>query len=162
MEKLASDEIKMRMKKTLADLRVKYNTLVQTKANLQEELIRIEEDKLEISKALVELQIENTRLLEMISNKKFEFNEERLPGETEIVAAKMKTEQVKQALKELQKRFKEIIEEKKDVEMEFICLKKNYMKTTKEMKSVKHMRGQLELEMVNLQNANQQLNKDQD
>jgi len=93
LEKLSSDEIKMRMRKTLSELRVKYNTLVQTKANLQEELIRIEEDKLDISKALVELQIENTKLMEMISNKKFEFNADRLPGESEVVAARMKTNQ---------------------------------------------------------------------
>lgn len=64
-------------------------------------MIRIEEDKLDISKALVELQIQNTNLMEMISNKKFEFNAERLPGETEIVASKMKTEQALSAVKEL-------------------------------------------------------------
>ena len=76
----------------------------------------------------------------MISNKKFEFNAERLPGESEIVAARMKTNQALQAVKELQARLKEIIEEKKDVEMEFICLKKNYLKMNKELKSEGHMR----------------------
>ena len=34
--------------------------------------------------------------------------------------------------------------------MEFICLKKNYLKMNKELKSENNMRKQLELEMINL------------
>jgi predicted nuclease with TOPRIM domain len=50
----------------LAALRDKYNDLVKQKQDLQNDLIKSEEDKLEVSKALVELQIENTRLMEII------------------------------------------------------------------------------------------------
>lgn len=46
--------------------------------------------------------------------------------------------------------------------MEFICLKKNYIKINEELKEARNLKKQLELEMINLQNANQQLNKDQD
>ena len=44
----------------------KFNELVQSKADLQAELIQSEEEKLKVSKALIELQIENTRLQEML------------------------------------------------------------------------------------------------
>lgn len=47
-------------------MREKYNEIVRQKADLQQDLIRSEEEKLEVSKALVELQIENTRLMEII------------------------------------------------------------------------------------------------
>jgi len=43
---------------------------VKSKADLQAELIKSEEERLEVSKALVELQIENTRLMEIIQNEK--------------------------------------------------------------------------------------------
>jgi len=39
----------------LSALEDKYNKLVASKVDLQEELIRVEEDKLDISKALIEL-----------------------------------------------------------------------------------------------------------
>jgi predicted nuclease with TOPRIM domain len=66
LDKLKMVEIRARLKKTLVELREKYNLLVQSKADLQEELIRVEEDKLDVSKALIELQIENTKLFEVI------------------------------------------------------------------------------------------------
>jgi hypothetical protein len=47
-------------------MREKYNQLIRDKGDLQSELIKSEEEKLEVSKALVELQIENTRLMEII------------------------------------------------------------------------------------------------
>jgi predicted nuclease with TOPRIM domain len=50
----------------LSELRAKYQDLVKQKAELQQDLIKSEEDKLEVSKALVELEMENTRLLDII------------------------------------------------------------------------------------------------
>jgi len=37
-------------------------------------LIQSEQEKLEVSKALVDLQIENTKLMEILQNEKFELN----------------------------------------------------------------------------------------
>lgn len=49
-------------------MKSKFNELVQSKAELQAELITSEEEKLKVSKALIELQIENTRIQEMVQN----------------------------------------------------------------------------------------------
>jgi len=43
------------MASKLSEIREKYNNLLKEKSDLQSELIRSEEDKLEVSKALVEL-----------------------------------------------------------------------------------------------------------
>eukprot|EP00944_MAST-04C_sp_MAST-4C-sp1_P002321 g2321.t1 len=48
----------------LQEFRKKYNELVNSKASLQEQLLKSEEEKLRISKALVDLQIENNDLVE--------------------------------------------------------------------------------------------------
>jgi len=62
--KYAEDKQKLALK--LSETRERYNLLVKEKCDLQGELIQSEEEKLEISKALIDLQIENTRLLELI------------------------------------------------------------------------------------------------
>lgn len=48
----------------LTEMREKHNSLLKEKADMQSELIWSEEEKLEISKSYVELQIENANLLE--------------------------------------------------------------------------------------------------
>ena len=45
-------------------MKAKFNDLVKTKADLQQDLIYSEEEKLKVSKALIELQIENTKINE--------------------------------------------------------------------------------------------------
>lgn len=54
------------MAQKLSTMREKFNEIVKEKAELRQELIKSEEEKLEVSKTLVELQIENTRLMEII------------------------------------------------------------------------------------------------
>ena len=48
--------------------------MVKEKAELQDELINSEEQKLKVSKALIELQIENVHLQEQLQNQNFEHN----------------------------------------------------------------------------------------
>ena len=43
-----------------------FNDIVKDKASLQKELIQSEEEKLKVSKALIDLQIENTKLNEKL------------------------------------------------------------------------------------------------
>jgi predicted transcriptional regulator len=62
----------------------------------------------------------------------------------------MKTEHAMQAVKELQSRLKEVLNEKRDLEMEFICLRKNYITIQKELAGEKEKRKGLELDMVNI------------
>lgn len=48
----------------MAEMKTRYNDMVKSKADLQAELIKSEEQKLKTSKALIELQIENTKMNE--------------------------------------------------------------------------------------------------
>lgn len=66
LDKIRLDEERQRFASKLTEMREKYNQLIRDKGDLQSELIKSEEEKLEVSKALVELQIENTRLMEII------------------------------------------------------------------------------------------------
>ena len=101
MEKLRSLDEKQKIAQKLSEIREKYNDLVKSKADLQNELIKSEEEKLEISKALVELQIENTRLLEVLQNEKYDANNRLLNAENDIINAGVKEESAMKAIREL-------------------------------------------------------------
>lgn len=55
LDKMRQADDKQRLAAKLADIREKYNLLIKEKADLQGDLIKSEEEKLEVSKALVEL-----------------------------------------------------------------------------------------------------------
>ena len=50
----------------MSDMKNRFNDIVKDKASLQKELIQSEEEKLKVSKALIDLQIENTKLNEKL------------------------------------------------------------------------------------------------
>lgn len=52
-----------RLLEKYSELKNKYNQALKSKSEAQLELIKCEEEKLEIGKSLVEVQIENTKLL---------------------------------------------------------------------------------------------------
>lgn len=71
---MKSNDEKDKLIVRLNEMKGRFNDMVREKAELQHELIISEEEKLKISKALIELQIENTSLNEMIQNQTFEVN----------------------------------------------------------------------------------------
>ena len=67
--------------------------------------------------------------MDIIQNDKYENNNKLLTGENDQLQNLVKEEKAQEALAELQDRLKEILEEKRDMEIEFIALKKNYIET---------------------------------
>lgn len=55
LDKMRTSDDKQKLAQKLSAMRENYNNLVRQKTELQNELIKCEEDKLEVSKALVEL-----------------------------------------------------------------------------------------------------------
>jgi len=63
----------------------RFNDLVKSKAELQKELIAAEEEKLKVSKALIELQIVNTQLNEQIQNNTYDVNTKLMHAEDDLM-----------------------------------------------------------------------------
>jgi len=61
---LKSTDEKDRLITRLNEVKNRFNDLVKSKAELQQELINSEEEKLKVSKALIEIQIDNMSLSE--------------------------------------------------------------------------------------------------
>ena len=79
----------------------RYNSLVREKAVVQEELIKSEEEKLKVSKALIELQIKNSQLNEMIQNNTYEVNTKLMHAESDLMEQAIKDERATKAIKSL-------------------------------------------------------------
>lgn len=66
LQKIKNFESDNQMAERLGAIKEKYNQIVSSKRKLQEELCQSEEEKLQLSKQLIDLQLENTKLLEQI------------------------------------------------------------------------------------------------
>jgi len=79
-----------------------------------------------VSKALIELQIENTKINEQLQNQTFDVNTKLMRAEDDLLEQNIKEERASKAIAELQDRLTEARNDRKDMEIEFIALKKNY------------------------------------
>ena len=144
----------------MAEMKTKFNDMVKSKADLQQELIRSEEEKLKVSKALIELQIENTKLNEQVQNQSFDVNTKLLRAEDDLLEQNIKEERASKAIAELQDRLTEARNERKDMEIEFIALKKNYYNVRTGADQEKLKNENLGVELINLVNENKALQRD--
>lgn len=138
-------------------MREKYNQLIRDKGDLQSELIKSEEEKLEVSKALVELQIENTRLMEIIQTEKYESSNKLLNADGDLLELKIKEEKGLEQIQKLQDRLKEVIDDKRELEIEFVALKKNFIEINKKFDEEKQKNQNVGMELINMVNENKAL-----
>jgi len=127
LEKMKMADEKSWDRNKMQEMKAKFNDIVKSKADLQGELIKSEEEKLKVSKAMIELQIENTKLQEIIQNDKFNINSKLLHAENDVLEANLKEEWAAQAIQDLQDKLKEALDDKKEIEIEFVALKKNFL-----------------------------------
>lgn len=138
-------------------MKAKFNDLIQSKADLQSELISSEEEKLKVSKALIELQIDNTRLQELISNGQYDINTKLLHQENDMLEFNLKEERAAKAIQELQDKLRESLDDKKELEIEFVALKKNYLNLQSDLDQERQKNDNIGMELVNLVHENKAL-----
>ncbi|CAD8184449.1 unnamed protein product [Paramecium octaurelia] len=160
LDKMRNADEKQRMAQKLSTMREKYNEIVRQKAELQQELIRSEEEKLEVSKALVELQIENTRLMEIIQNEKYDMNNKLLNAESDLLSLNIREEKALKSIQELQDNLKETKDDKRALEIEFVALKKNYINISTALETEKAKSENIGLELINVVNENKSLHQE--
>lgn len=85
LQRMRASEDNEKLSKKIVDLRDQFNQLTSKYGDLKAELIACEEEKIQISKTLIEFQIENTKLLEMIQNDKYDVNNKLVGQEEELL-----------------------------------------------------------------------------
>lgn len=141
--------------------REKYNKLVESKAELQQKLINSEEERLRVSKALIDLEIEKNRAQESFESKNYEVMNRALNAENEMMQFQMRDEENTKTLANLNVENENLREEHKQLALELVALKENYLEEKNNSKAKAKEKDDISLEMVNLINAKKRLTENE-
>ena len=159
LEKLKLQEDRDKLYERFREFRDKYNQLVGSKAELQTSLIEAEESKLQVSKALLDLQIENNQLKEIVDQEKFDLGAKLMTAENDVVEMEMKYQAEKERALELQHQVETLVEEKKEIAIELVSLRTNLIARTAALKNEKAKTEDLAEHVLTLANTKEVLEK---
>lgn len=160
MEKLRFGDERGFLGENVRSLKDSYNKLVKEKADLQQQLIESEEERLRSGKQLIELQIKIEEVKEGAANSDFHVNTKLLNAEKEVKNANRREEKAMVAVHQAQEDMRKALSDKSEIEMEFISLKKNYLEISQKFNEEKFKTEKLSTELVNLINSNTSLTND--
>ena len=149
VDALKLEEEQKSMNARLFQMKDKYNEVVKQKAEIQSQLLVLEEEKLNLSKGLIEQKIVNSKLQEELQIIKCENTEK---GMSEL-------DQSKNDISELQNSLKKLTEEKHEFEVELMTVKRNYFNKCHELEELKKKNEKIGIEFVNVMNENQELKR---
>jgi chromosome segregation ATPase len=95
--------------------------------------------------------------MEIIQNEKYEMNTKLLNAESDLLSINVREEKALKSVQELQDRMKELSEEKRELEIEFVSLKKNYLNCHAHLEAEKAKSENIGLELINVVNENKSL-----
>lgn len=162
IDKLRVSDEKGALNENIRTLKESYNKLVKDKAELQQQLIVTEEEKLRASKEIIELQIRIAELEENHEDNKYSISTRLIQAEKQIKIAQKKEEKSMIAIHETQEKMEKALKDKNEIEMEFLALKKNFLELGKKLNEEKAQNERLSTELVSLVNANSTLANDTD
>jgi predicted transcriptional regulator len=93
----------------------------------------------------------------MISNGQFDVSAKLLSAEGEMLEMNLKEERAAKAIQDLQDKLRDTLDEKKELEIEFVALKKNYLTLQQDLDIERTKSDNLGLELVNLVHENKAL-----
>jgi coiled-coil domain-containing protein 78 len=162
MEKLRFNDERVNLNESIRSIKESYNKILKDKGDLQQQLIKSEEDKLRASKQVIELQIKIAEIQEGSADSTYSINTKLLQAEKEVKNALKKEEKAMVSIHQAEENMRKAISDKKEIEMEYISLKKNYLELSKKFNEEKFKTEKLSTELVNLVNTNNSLSNDAD
>jgi len=143
----------------VVQFREKYNKLVESKAAVQQKLIESEEERLTISKALIDVEIEKSNEFERAESRRYEVMQKLLDAENEVMTLTTRDEEQTKQNDEFKSELEKIAEEKKQLAMELVAVKESYAEMKEKLQNLGKKKDDVSLEMVNLINAKKDLKR---
>ncbi|NXW09917.1 CCD78 protein, partial [Fregetta grallaria] len=137
----------------LGDLQERMGKQAGSKTDLPARMVFSEEEKLKISKDLVDLQIETNKMKEQYETENFELKNMILALENRVLELELCSEKVTGERDALQERLHALETSRKELADEYIILKSNYLALGKELEQEVVKNEELSLELLNLANA---------
>ncbi|NXL39883.1 CCD78 protein, partial [Glaucidium brasilianum] len=141
----------------LGDVQERMGKLAGSKPDLSARMVFSEEEKLKISKDLVDLQIETNKMKEQHETEKFELKNMILALENRVLELELCSEKVTGERDALQERLHALETSRKELADEYIILKSNNLALGKELDQEVMKNEMLSLELLNLANASSTL-----
>jgi hypothetical protein len=160
LEKLKFIEQRSQLAERIKELKESYNLIVKEKVDLVSQLIDSQEENIIISKALIEMKIENNQLVQKREMNEVDIKDKVLYAESQVLEANIEKEKALKAINEMQSKDRKILEDKRELEIEFVALKKNYLQVKDELKLANETNETLSLEILNIVNSNKALTGD--
>jgi hypothetical protein len=162
MEKVRLGEEREKLLTQFKELRGKYTSLAEAKAELQQQVITSEEGRLKIAQALIDLQIDKTQSAEVTEQQKFELSSKVIAAQNEVVELEMRQKSEAGKITDLGSQIKSLLEEKQQIATEFVALKTNLLNSRKETELQRRKGEELSIELLNLVNAREALAQEKD
>ncbi|XP_054851554.1 coiled-coil domain-containing protein 78 isoform X3 [Eublepharis macularius] len=137
----------------LGELQEKTGQLAGSKTALSSRLVRTEEEKLKISKDLIDVQIESNKMREQYEEEHFELKSTILALENRVLEVELHGEKTTGERDALRDRLHALEVNRKELADEYLVLKSNYLALVKEHEQEVTKNEELSLELLNLASA---------
>uniref|UniRef100_F6Z7A4 DUF4472 domain-containing protein n=1 Tax=Ciona intestinalis TaxID=7719 RepID=F6Z7A4_CIOIN len=153
--KITSDNTQLRERndrlfQRLEQTQEKMADIAKSKSELSSKLVASEEEKLKVSKGLVELQLENNRLTEEYESENFELKNKLLALENQLVEFELEKNKFARSHDLSAEHTRSLEENRKQLAEEFIALKKKAMAQEKELNEQVHKNDEMRAELGRL------------
>jgi len=142
------------MSAKLIELKDKYNAMVRQKAEVQSQLLEVEEQKLSLSKGLIEQQIRNAQLQEELERIRYEQDQKGLHRDANINLLQTSRDRAQKTILDLEDSLNKMTKQKHEFELELMTVKKNYLNKCKDVDDLKKKNEQMGIELIKLINEN--------
>ncbi|NWX21554.1 CCD78 protein, partial [Aegotheles bennettii] len=137
----------------LGDLQERMGKLPGSKTDLSAQMVLNEEEKLKISKDLIDLQIETNKMKEQYETESFELKNMVLALENRVRELELCSEKVTGERDALRERLHALETSRKELADEYIILKSNYLALGNQLDQEVMKNEELSLQLLNLANA---------
>ncbi|XP_068099682.1 coiled-coil domain-containing protein 78 [Hyperolius riggenbachi] len=134
----------------LNEMQDKMGKLAGSKTDLSSRLVFSEEEKLKISKELIELQIETNKIREHYEAETFELKNTVLALENRLMSLELQKEKLTGEHEAVKERLRAVETNRKELADEYIVLKSNYLALSKEHEREVAKNDELSMELLNL------------
>ncbi|XP_070563968.1 coiled-coil domain-containing protein 78-like isoform X3 [Ptychodera flava] len=132
MENIQLKDKNERLLSKLEALQSKFGDIAEAKTNLSSKLIMSEEEKLKVSKTLVDLQLENNKIKEEAEQARFELTNRILSLENELMELGIEKDKLGKKYRDVKERLDDMERDRKELADEYVSLKSNYVALSKE------------------------------
>lgn len=149
-----------RLSKQLGSLHEQYTRLKRQNDAMKADLIRSEEEKLQVSEAVIQLQIENTRLQSELQNSTYDTNYKVVGHEAELINLQAREQKALEVISELQDELEKCKEENSEMETELIVIRKNYSNLNEKNDEITNQLQEMQIELINVVNEKKEIEKE--